>query len=177
MSLEEYNPRYVIEAVNALQPLGKEKALRWIDSYLESRDKGKDAYGLFWVLRVLFEVPAIQGFPPVMIGTPNVPPPADPGKLPRFPIVILLDVPLLVVRGYILRGLPEQVETHVVYFRAYGFLRPQPLSNPMSLDGIENDFLHLWKAAYGESYAAEVLETIQAQITRLGGDNKAANDV
>lgn len=168
MSFEDYNPSYVIQAVNTLQPLGKEKALERLDSYLKSRYKGKDTYGLFWVLRVLFEVPAEHGFPPVSLGTPNIPPPADPEKLPRFPIVMLRDIPFLVVRGYILRGLPEPVEVHVAYFRTHGTLREQVLHPSASMEGIEEEFLQLWKAAYEDAYASEALKTIKTQIARLG---------
>lgn len=167
MSFEDYNPAYVIQAVNALQPLGKEEALKRLDSYLESRDKGKDTYGLFWVLRVLFEIPAEPGFPPLGIGKHSLPPPADLGNLPRFPIVIVWDIPLLVVRGYYLGGLPEPVEAHVAYFRAHGTLREQPLAPPASLDGIEEEFLLRWKAAYGDAYASEALKTIKSQVAKL----------
>ncbi len=173
MPIEDYNPSYVIEAVNALQPLGKKKALEQIDSYLEGRDKGgKYIYGLFWVLRVLFDVPMAIGFPTVRIGQPSIPPPTDSGKLPRFPIVIVRDNPFLVIRGYDLGGLPEQVETHVAYFRTYGILRKQLLNPPVFMDGIEVKFMECWKTAYGDAYAFEALETIKAQITKLVRRNR-----
>ena len=168
MHFEDYNPVYVIQAVNALQPLGKGKALERIESYLESRDKNKDAYGLFWVLRVLFEVPAKQGFPPARLGKPTIAPPAKPETLPRFPIAMIKDIPFLVIRGYFLRGLPEPVEAHVDYFRAHGSLREQVLAPPASMQDIEEVFLQKWKAAYGNAYTAEALETIKAQIARFG---------
>jgi hypothetical protein len=167
MSFEDYNPSYVIQAVNSLQPLGKENALERLDSYLRSRDKEKNSYGLFWVLRVLFEVPREQGFPPVILGTPNIPPPADPGKFPRFPIVMLRDIPFLVVRGYILRGLPEPVDAHADYFRTYGTIREQILQPPASMKGVEGEFLQLWKAAYEDAYASEAMETIKTQIAKI----------
>lgn len=169
MQFEDYHPTYVIQAVNSLQPLGKEQALEQVASYLESRGKGKGCYGLFWVLRVLFEVPLEEGFPPVRIGQPSIPTPADPEKLPRFPIVILRDVPFVVVRGYFLGGVPEPVEAHVAYFRTHGTLREQVLHPPASMDGVEEEFLGLWKAAYGDAYAAEALGTIKAQIDKPRG--------
>ena len=95
MQFDDYNPGYIIQAVNGLQPLGKEKALESIDSYLEKRDKGTAGYGLFWILRVLFEVLGELGFPPVRIGKPSIPPPAELEKLPRFPIVMIRDIPFL----------------------------------------------------------------------------------
>ncbi len=166
-SIENYNPNYVIQAVNALQPLGKEKALEQIESYLESRSRGADAYGLFWVLRVLFEVPIEQDFPPVLIGQPDISPPADLRRLPRFPIVMIQDIPFLVVRRYDLGGLPESVEAHVAYFRVHGVLRQQPLFPPASMNGVAEEFQKQWKSTYGNAYVVEVLETIKAQIARL----------
>jgi hypothetical protein len=167
MHFEDYNPAYVIQAVNALQLLGKEKALEQVDFYLTSLGKGKDTYGLFWVLRVLFEVPTERSFPPVRIGQPSISPPADPGKFSRFPIVMVQDIPFLVVRGYSLGGLPEPVETHVAYFRAYGTLRERALTPPASMEGIEDEFLQQWKVAYGDAYIAEALGMIKAQIAKL----------
>jgi len=166
-SIEDYNPSYIIQAVNSLMPLGKEAALTQIDSFLRNRDGRKNAYGMFWVLRVLFEVPS-NHFPPVRIGRPYPPPPPDPAKLPRFPIMIVKDIPLLVVRGYDIGGLPEPVMSHVEYFRKYGVVRGQPLAPPATSDGVEQKFLHLWKTAYGDAYAGEALEAIKMQIVRLG---------
>lgn len=169
MQFDDYNPALVIEAVNALQPLGKEKALEQIEQYLETHDKSKHAYGLFWVLRVLFDVQPEQGFPPVGIGKPSLPPPAELGKLPRFPIAVVNDIPFLVVRGYYLGGLPEAVEVHVSYFRDYGTLRKQLMRPSASPDVVEKEFLQVWTAAYGNAHTAEALETIRRQVNRLAG--------
>ena len=167
MAVGNYDPAIVVAAVNALQPLGKLKALEQIESFLGSRHERKHPSGLFWVLRVLFDVPAERGFPPVVMGTPDIPPPADPGTLPRFPILILRDVPFLLVRSYMLMGLPEPVEAHVGYFRNYGTLRERPLAPGSSLDGVEQEFLQLWRAAYGDAYVAHALETITEQCARF----------
>jgi hypothetical protein len=35
------------------------------------------------------------------------------------------------------------------------------------MDGIEEEFLQQWKAAYGDAHTAQVLETIKAQIARM----------
>lgn len=169
VGFEDYHPAYVIEAVNALQPLGKDRALAQIDSYLEGRDQSSYPDGLFWVLRVLFDVPAEQGFPTAYIGRPSIPPPAEPGKLPRFPVVMVRDIPFLAVRGYILQGFPQPVEEHVAYFRDHGVLRERPLAPPASMDGIAEAFMQRWTAAYGDAFAAEALATIEEQIARLEG--------
>ena len=99
LQFRDYDAALVVAAVNELQPLGKEEALDRVEGFLSERAPEKPAYGLFWVLRVLFEAPGDTGFPPVRIGTPTVPPPERTGSLPRFPIVLAADVPILAVRG------------------------------------------------------------------------------
>jgi hypothetical protein len=50
-----HNPKPLIRAVNALQPLGKEKALAAIDEYLRGISYDSRQDGVFLVLRTLFE--------------------------------------------------------------------------------------------------------------------------
>lgn len=168
MTVGDYNPSLVIDAVNALQPLGKEGALKAITSCLTGQRDPAYPAGLLWVLRVLFNLSPSQGFPPVNIGTPDIPPPVDPETLPRFPIVIVNDIPFLVVRGHVLRGLPEPVEAHIRYFLDHGVVRDRLLVPPATLDAIEGEFLRVWHAAYGSAYAEHVLKTIRQQIAHLG---------
>src|SRR5262245_4248262 len=70
-----YNPRGGIRAVNALQPLGKEKALAAVAEYLRVSPVSFDApavEGMFLVLRTLFEIPTPPGHMPVMhMGQPS----------------------------------------------------------------------------------------------------------
>ncbi|HJZ59890.1 MAG TPA: hypothetical protein VKE74_33420, partial [Gemmataceae bacterium] len=125
-----YDPLAVIRAVNALQALGKEKALAAIAEYLRVsshfHDPGRE--GVFLVLRVLFDVPPDPGHMPHMsVGAPWPEAPADPKRLPRFPILLQDGVPLLLVAGYTLAGRAEQPESHVEYFRKHGRLRDGPL--------------------------------------------------
>src|SRR5262249_41157779 len=56
---DRYDPLPVIQIVNALQPLGKEKALAALEEYLrvDSHYHSGARQGLFLVLRVLFDVP------------------------------------------------------------------------------------------------------------------------
>jgi hypothetical protein len=64
-----YNPRSVIRAVNALQPLGKEKALAAVAEYLRiapGEFGAPAAIGMFLVLRTLFDIPSPPGHMPVM---------------------------------------------------------------------------------------------------------------
>ncbi len=166
MSVADYNPQLVFDAVNDLQPLGQDGALARLDAYLESRDVSRDANGLFWVMRVLFDVDDGRGFPPVLIGQADIPSPTDSTQLPRFPIVMIQDVPLLAVRGYALGGLPEQPESHAAYYRLHGSVRPQPLDHPPSTDALQSAFELQWRSACGEQDLPRVRETIEAQLAR-----------
>ncbi len=134
-----YNPRLVIQIVNALQPLGKQKALAAIGEYLRVAsdffDHGRA--GVFLVLRVLFDVPADPGhMPRMVVGAPWPAGPKDPKRLPRFPVLLVDDVPLLLVSGYMLGGKAEEPERHLDYFKAHGQLRSKPLTpgnDPLAL--------------------------------------------
>ena len=136
---EPLDPRALIAAVNALQPLGKDRALAVIDEYLRVSspldDGGRE--GVFLLLRALFDVPP-AGMPPMLVGAPDVAPPRDRKALPRFPLVIVADVPLKLVRGYALGGEPQSPESDVAAFRKGGTLRAQPLVPDASwLDAID----------------------------------------
>lgn len=125
-----HDPRRVIDAVNALQPLGRERAIAALREYLRISspldDRGRD--GSFLVMRTLFEVP---GYHPVMlVGAPTPPAPADPRAVPRFPIELVDDIPLRLVEGYLLDGLPQPPEAHLAYYEQAGVLRAAPLTPP-----------------------------------------------
>lgn len=165
MRFDDYNPSHIIDAVNALQPLGKQQSLATLRSYVAGRS-GNDTLGLFWVLRVLFEVPAGQVYPPVRLGQPDVSPPASPELLPQFPVVVIRDVPLLMVRSYLLGGFPDSVAAHLTYFETYGTIRSVPLVPPRSKEGLTDELARLWKTSYG-SVPPAVLELAGAQIARM----------
>lgn len=135
---EVLDPLKLIRAVNALQPLGKDRALAVVDEYLRVSsgldDSGRE--GVFLLTRTLFDVPP-NGMPAMHVGAPAPAPPADPKLLPRFPLVLVDDVPIKIVGGYLLGGAPEQPETDVAEFRKVGTLRAKPLApTAKALDAI-----------------------------------------
>jgi hypothetical protein len=166
LSFGDYSPAAVVEAVEELRAAGRDEALARLEAAIQDAPPPPDATGLLWVMRVLFDVPADVGFPPVLLGEPDVPPPPDPGALPRFPIAIFRDVPFLVVRGYALGGLPEPVEAHTAYYREHGTIAADPLAPVVSLD-LERDFLRAWPALYAPDEAPDVSDLIGAQVRRL----------
>lgn len=159
-----YDPGQVIEAVNALVPLGKDGALAAIDSFLAKQDLAKDPHqGLFLVVRVLFDADA---HPPMRLGGSHPPPPQSPSALPRFPIALVDDVPLMLVQSYVLRGLPELVTAHVAYYRAHGTLRTAPLAPSPGPDRMAA-YEALYQTAYGAPPSAAERAFVKAQLDRL----------
>lgn len=161
MSFQDYRPGLVAGAVNELQPLGKDAAL----ARIERQARGGRATGLFWVLRVLFDPPAAEPCPPVMLGRPTTPPPEDPAALPRFPIVVACDAPFLVIQDYALGGKAEPVQTHIDWFRKHGQLRDAPLQPPSDGDGVRDEFASVWRAAYGDAHLDAVMPLVDRQLT------------
>ena len=161
--LASYDPRAVIDAVNALVPLGKDGALEAIEGFL-AEEQAEPRQGLFFVLRVLFDA---DPHPPVRLGASRPAPPADATTLPRFPIVLVDDVPLLLVSGYTLRGLPEPVTAHVEYYRAHGTLRDAPLAPTEGVDRMAG-YEATYQAAYGAAPSDAERELVRAQLERAG---------
>lgn len=127
------DPLAIIQAVNALYRLGKERALAVVSEYLRVSswldDSGRE--GTFLVVRALFEVPDPPGYQPAMlVGAPAPPGLMDPKAVPRFPLAVIEDIPLKLVSGYSLGGVPEPPEAHLSWFRQHGVLRARPLVPP-----------------------------------------------
>jgi hypothetical protein len=106
-SSDRFQPRLLVQIVNRLQPLGKDKVLAAVTEYLRIAPYYGFAHarpGLFLVLRVLFDLPdGMSDYPVMHIGSPTPPPPTDGTSIPRFPLTLSGDIPLLLVCGYCLR--------------------------------------------------------------------------
>ncbi len=96
-----YSPLRTIQVVNGLQALGKENGVAVLREYVRIRTsprgfEGPDRdMGFVMLLRVLFDVPADPGYMPKIFGFDPYPP-EDPWVAPRWPIVIVDDVPFMV---------------------------------------------------------------------------------
>jgi hypothetical protein len=146
----DYRPHLVVDAVNELLGLGRDDALDAIAA--------EEGVGLFWVLRVLFDPP----LPPLRLGAPVPPPPA--GTLERYPIVLALDVPFLVVRGYDLAGKAQPVSAHVAALRENGRLRSEPLRPASDPEAVRAAFVAEWRRAFGDAGLADVEPLIDRQL-------------
>jgi len=127
-----YNPLSLIQIINTLQPLGKEKALAAIGEYIRISDQWSDSMarsGMFLVLRVLFDVP--ENVNPNRAGTFGMPSPAgpkDPHRIPRFPVALVDDIPLMLAGGYSIGGMGSSMEEVLAFFKENGQLHPTPLA-------------------------------------------------
>jgi hypothetical protein len=170
-----YDPLRVIRIVNTLQPLGKEKALAAVDEYLRvASDRADAREGLFVVLRLLFDIPKVPGHMPAMhVGAPWPWPGGPEGgkRLPRFPVLLLDDVPLLLVSGYVGFGDAEPVERHVSYFRKGGTLRSRPLAPadaPLQVyEKFQRSYLPTYRDQLGSWACAQVKLMVINQLLRL----------
>jgi hypothetical protein len=152
-----FDPLTVIRSVNALHPLGKEGALDAIQDFVQRhRSEVEVSHGMFLVLRCLFEIPTPPGYMPRMLfGQPTPDEPQDPTLVPCFPLVLLSDIPLQLVRGWDLFGAPQDIKSHLSYFRRQGRLRVRPLmptNRPLDvLSRLEKSPQWLWGKQYRTS--------------------------
>lgn len=130
-----FDPGTYIRAVNVLYREEQEQVIAGLRDYVDSAVKKMDLVEgftrVFFLLRLLFE-PIESGvlFPPVrmgrMIDIEN--PPYE--FFPLYPLVLINDVPLLIVPGFILSGLPEEPMGQVDFCEHYCRLRRRPLHPP-----------------------------------------------
>lgn len=124
------DPLHLIRVTNYLVPLGKEKALAIIGEYGRVHPYINETW-LFLLIRILFDVPEPPGHMPEMrIGLKFPSPPKNLMYVPRFPIVMMDDIPFSVLEGVSLFGTPEPISRHVGYFQKHGTLRKQKLHPP-----------------------------------------------
>jgi len=119
-----FHPGRALTAMRSLMELPEAERMPFLLGYARSRVEVPS--GVFAVVRALIEVPGrdqpAADFPEVLqpgylrppaLGAPDPPAPDDPTELPRFPVVLLEDVPLVLVSGYALGGKPESLAMHL----------------------------------------------------------------
>jgi hypothetical protein len=150
----DWSPAWTIKVVNTLAPLGKLKALAAIQEYVRVWPYSSD-YELGKLLRVLFDVPKETGYMRRFPYFPtDLPRPEDLKRIPRFPMMILGDVPLQIVgfkagfrSGRTMTSMDYDFAKEVAWFRDHASIRTkllQPTSKPLQL-------FSEWKA-YGWLY-------------------------
>lgn len=124
--INSWNPSKLVDAVNSLHPLGQKEGLEVISEYLRVTDGHEAQSGMFLVLRALHEVPKETGSFPEIVHWNRQPKKLE--LLPRFPLLIVDDVPLLFVVGFTINGAFPSIENELKYFRQNGVWRDKPLT-------------------------------------------------
>ncbi len=136
------NPNGVdlIRAVNALHPLGKDRALAILDEYAKltrSFEYFHDQEIVFWIIRLLFEpIRLDERIPPPMIGVFLVDrQSAEAMHWPLNPMAVSGDAPFMVGHQIGMGGNPEQPSSHIRWARLHGVVRDAkvvPTANPLA---------------------------------------------
>lgn len=171
---DRFDPATHIRAVNGLWALSKDAALAALGSF--ARAHAGDVLEhtrVFFLLRLLFEPPEGEPFPPIRVGTPTDPAPPDPRAVPRYPLALVRGVPLLLARGFVLGGLAESPEGHLAFCAEHCRLRSEPLRPPDDPTGLVDEVL---AASWWQRPAQPDRALLRGQIARLtgGGDQVAA---
>jgi len=130
---EAFDPLKLVAAVNELVKFGSHRAIEFLRAFREhERKAGHGGEQIFLVLRAAYDLrPGVAAFPPMMIGGPDwEPPAASAALLPRFPLVLESDLPLMPVMGWVLGGEAEDPSAHLDWFEKNGNLRTTPLHPP-----------------------------------------------
>lgn len=117
------DPIPVVRAVNRLQPMGKAAGVAAIKAWLKRTQAPPG--GIFLVMRALFTG---ESRPPALGAPVPTPTPQEQRLLPQFPLLILDDVPLSVVEGYQLGGLPEPPGRYLDHLARAGTWLSRPLA-------------------------------------------------
>jgi hypothetical protein len=142
------HPAWRIKEVNTLAPLGKTKALAAVEEYVRVCPYLFSDYEMSNLLRVLFDVPNDTGYMPDSTFLVVTPRPTDRKRIPRYPMLILGDVPLQIAfSGFSVGNYIPDFAKDVAWFRDHATIRAKPLQptdKPLQL-------LSEWKA-YGWFY-------------------------
>ena len=168
MTPESYDAHLVVMVVNQLLAKGKEETLEMISQAYHRRDAGNsDGYGLFVALRLVFEIPTGEKHPEIRFGKPDIESPTSGAE--RFPILLVDDIPLQVIRGYFMTGLPQHLDEHLSFYHEHGTLRTTVINNTIS--GSEEEFYNQFETTWSTSTltapSEELKKIIQEQISSL----------
>jgi len=125
----------LVRVVNGLKPLGKQRALALLEEYLQkTKSDQDDKFGVFWIIRLLFEpknagekipVPAIWVYGPSQT------------EWPLTPLASVFDVPFTLALGGGFGGLPEHPTSHIGWARRAGQIREDNFTPIDPLSAVE----------------------------------------
>ena len=174
-TLLQYDPVLSITVVNQLLPYGKIAVLDVLSQLADSADIYNGA-SMMLLLRLLFAVPQNPGyFPRMIIGDVfphNLP---DHRRVPRYPMILHKDIPLVPIVGLIQVGAGIQpAKEHIDYYRSHCTLLQSPLKPPHKAITLLSEIkaspqwlfspLEPGTARAGEKIVIEQLKQVQAHF-------------
>lgn len=130
----------LIRAVNALQPVGKNRALEHLQEYTQLTngiEYFEEGDVVFWIIRLLFE-PARPGDRTPRPGISWALVQHDSPMAANWaiaPMACVNDIPMMVGRRIAMGGVPEHPSSHIQWARRFGVMRDKPLrptSDPLA---------------------------------------------
>lgn len=154
---EQFDPKHYIQTTNTLLPFGKAKIMAATFEY--RRVKEDLPHNLLYLLAVLFDPSLCTSDFPSFISRHPVPPrPEDKSLVPRFPIVLIEDVPLLImnyIRGDGLSGSDSIEYAFLRYLQAQGRLRRKPLRPTTRPLKLLDKLMHSDQWLFGRQYKTD----------------------
>jgi hypothetical protein len=157
-----YNPSLLIRCTNDLLPLGKDSSIAAIKSAFERGNSDAEGYGLFLLLRIVFELPPAMDDPEMHFGKTDINPSESKSQVNRFPLLIVNSIPFLVVQRTFMTGVGESLDKHLSFYREFGQFRTTPLHFDTDLSKVE--LFELVKAEWRNVYPTIEFSTIQAEM-------------
>lgn len=118
-----FNPITILKVSNELSSFSKEQIIDTIRTTYSSSQGISSGYGLFLLLQLTFDIPDSLEYPELIWGIPDVTKPDSAAHKNRFPLLMVEGFPILIPGGYILNGLPDNLERHLQFYTEYGIVR------------------------------------------------------
>jgi hypothetical protein len=159
-----FDPLWAIKAVNTIQQVGKQKALAVVEEF--DRIAPPRMYGgadLVFLLLILFEVPKEPGYMPRASGGTF-----DPKRIPRYPIVIVDDVPLEFLDSLTGgSGQPVSIAKEAQFYREHADILTKPLRPTDQPLQIYRKVFKEYDWLYEEGGKVQAMAVVKSQLGKL----------
>ncbi|AXG71103.1 hypothetical protein KORDIASMS9_03358 [Kordia sp. SMS9] len=179
MTPQDFNPMFFTAVADRLASLGKDDALIAVEEFVHHSTVHTDHFGLFLLLRMLFEVPTTHKHPEIRIGKFDYDMPNAEDEANLFPIVYSNKIPFLLVTGYFTGGFPQPINDHTRFYRDFGILKDTAHHVPIekSEDILFHEFSLVWSKMYHSDTIPDALAiAIKEQIRKALTYQKSARN-
>ena len=146
----QFDPLLTVRAVNAVLSLPAETRAAAVREYFRVGGQGSIGF-----VRMLFDLPDVPGYMPMpSIGDVTPAPPRDLSTFPRFPFVLVDDVPVDATASVALTGLPEPPSMHFGTLSMICRMRETPLRPTDRPWEVLEDFQESPAWLFGTTYSA-----------------------